>query len=397
MALVDDIVTRLERHFNVLIYGPPGTGKTYIMQQVVQRFRNAGAHYDDGEILIDTASEHVPLVTGSVSKVKVGWVTFHQSYSYEEFVIGLRPDPQSQKLLTLEPSPGLLLDLAEFARQPGHVALLIIDEINRGNVSRIFGEFITLLEVDKRLDEDGNATDTTVAVNLPYIKPPKDATVDVDGTPAPVNNPFTMPRRLYTLASMNSVDKSIAPLDSALRRRFHVVELAPRPAAMAEVLGVDPAVLEHRVLPVAPLDAPDLRALALLLMQELNRGIALFLGPEFCLGDWYLAELRPTGGDDAASVADSLCSIWNFSLFPQLAELFHGRSEQLAAILRLGDAPAGAPVILEGLDAEDLLELGAVPFLRRVDVGSEATLAFLRLVAGVASAPDDGDAAATPS
>ena len=157
--------------------------------------------------------------------MKVGWVTFHQSYSYEEFIVGLRPDPASEKLLSLEPSPGLLLELAEWARVPGQSSLLVIDEINRGNVSRVFGEFITLIEPDKRLADDGHPTDRTVAINLPYIKPGIPVTVQVDGADVNVENPFTMPLRLYTLASMNSVDKSIAPLDSALRRRFHVSSL----------------------------------------------------------------------------------------------------------------------------------------------------------------------------
>src|SRR4051812_3296675 len=172
------------------------------MQEVVRRMQGG----DEEGLFIDTASEDEPIVLAKDTKIKVGWVTFHQSYSYEEFIVGLRPDPAGTKLLSLDPSPGLLLELAEWARVPDQAALLVIDEINRGNVSRIFGEFITLIEVDKRLADDGNKTDQTVEINLPYIKPETDVRVDVGGTEMPVDNPFTMPRRLYTLASMNSVD-----------------------------------------------------------------------------------------------------------------------------------------------------------------------------------------------
>ena len=76
------------------------------------------------------------------------------------------------------PRPGILLELAEWARIPGNESLLIIDEINRGNVSRIFGEFITLIEPDKRLAPDGSATPTTVSVRLPFV----DAGTPVDVT-----------------------------------------------------------------------------------------------------------------------------------------------------------------------------------------------------------------------
>ena len=376
--LADEVLDQLRDNFNVLIYGPPGTGKTFVMQQIVRRFAEA-----EGEkFFVDTADEHEPVDAKSGPKVKIGWVTFHQSYSYEEFIVGLRPDPRSDKLLTLVPSPGILLELAEFARQPGHAALLVIDEINRGNVSRIFGEFITLLEVDKRLDDAGTETKRTVRVNLPYIKPGIEVTVDVDGTEVAVSNPFTMPNRLYTLASMNSVDKSVAPLDSALRRRFEVVELAPDLERMATRLGVDTAVLASADVPNPLAAAEDVRALALLLLKQFNFGIGVYLGPEFMLGEWYLADLvDPTM--DFATTESALERIWDFKLFPQLTELFHGRTEQLASILGIADETddGAAPVYLEQ-PHEAMAELGAVPYVRRRPADTATLTAFLRRVAG---------------
>ncbi len=330
---------------------------------------------------VDTTSETEPIVETSSERMKVGWVTFHQSYSYEEFIVGLRPDPASEKLLSLEPSPGLLLELAEWARVPGQSSLLVIDEINRGNVSRVFGEFITLIEPDKRLADDGHPTDRTVAINLPYIKPGIPVTVQVDGADVNVENPFTMPLRLYTLASMNSVDKSIAPLDSALRRRFHVIELAPNVVGMAEHLAVPKDIMEGQIEPATPTSSDEC-ALALRLLSHLNSGIGVYLGPEFMLGEWYMSSLA--GVNDVQSARKQLVAIWDHQLFPQLAELFHGRPEQLASVLRLNEYVGDGPVYMEPVP-EDMAELGAVTFLARRSTTLDETLAFLGSVVGAAA------------
>ena len=155
-----EIYNKLQEQFNVIIYGPPGTGKTYLMQEVRRLFESP-------QLFINTLEEVSALSALTNSSVQSGWVTFHQSFSYEEFVIGLKTDPSSHQLLSLKPVPGILLELAEFARQGNNSSLLLVDEINRGNISRIFGEFITLLEAKKRLDKLGNKTDQTVAVRLP--------------------------------------------------------------------------------------------------------------------------------------------------------------------------------------------------------------------------------------
>src|SRR5207247_9261393 len=158
--------------------------------------------------------------------------------------------------------PGLLLQLAAFARQPGCAALLAIDEINRGNVSRIFGEFITLLEPDKRLLKDGNVGERTVQVTLPYLRPGQPVLLDLGGKEVPIVREFTLPRSLYTLASMNSVDKSVAPLDTALRRRFHVIELPADEDSVADMWQV-PVPTEGLAMPDPCTDVKQVRQLAL--------------------------------------------------------------------------------------------------------------------------------------
>jgi 5-methylcytosine-specific restriction protein B len=387
--IVLEICGLLRQHFNVLIYGPPGTGKTHIMQQVIQSF-------DKPECYIDTEEEETPITTTEAGNVTTRWATFHQSYSYEEFIVSLRPDPTSDKLLSLIPVPGLLLELTEFARQPDNSSLLVIDEINRGNVSRIFGEFITLLEPDKRLNDDGTESPNTVQVQLPYIKPGLPVKVDTGDGEFEVPNPFTMPRRLYTLASMNSVDKSIAPLDSAIRRRFHVVNLAPDLDAMGRVMGLKGQLnLRQPTLPDPLTEVDDVRRLALALLESLNRGISFYLGPEYSLGQWYLGRL--SGGVESADEAKEILSeIWRFQLLPQLEELFNARIEQLETVLRLNvlEKDADAPVYLVRPE-EQMRELGGMPYLRRREVDIEQVIRFLRHVAEVKAPVPAAPAAAT--
>ena len=367
-----NICKSLKEHFNVLIYGPPGTGKTHVMQEVVQNF--AAGYF------IDTEREREAIGSAGVGNVKIGWVTFHQSYSYEEFIVGLRPDPSSSKQLSLVAVPGQLLELAEFARQPGNSSLLIIDEINRGNVSRIFGEFITLIEPDKRLADDGSETPLTVKLRLPYIKSDFPVEVDIGSSKVQVPNPFTMPRRLYTLASMNSVDKSIAPLDTALRRRFQVVNLVPDLAQISTRMGVT---VDPQNLALAEVNtADDVKALSISLLHQLNQGIGFYLGPEYALGQWYLSGLTGNleSADDAKAV---LASIWNSQLLPQLEELFHGRIEQLQTVLNLQENPDDmAPVYLE-VPPEEVTELGGAPYLSKRELTTDGLMKFLLRVSGV--------------
>jgi len=382
----EEILEALRTHYNVLIYGPPGTGKTHKMQEVARLFEGTDSGSGPPAYLVDTESEDHPILANPAKQTMVRWVTFHQSYSYEEFIVGLRPDPQeTQKLLSLKPTPGLLLELAEFARQPGNSALLIIDEINRGNVSRIFGEFITLLERDKRLDENGDLTETTISVRLPYIKPGSAVKIDIGTGEAEVPNPFTMPLKLYTLASMNSVDKSVAPLDTALRRRFHVVNLMPDLNGMAQHMNLlQPLGLEKPKLPDPLTEVGQVRTIGLALLHWLNKGIGFYLGTEFGLGEWYLEELARGDVNSVEEAKSSLARIWEFRLLPQLEELFHGRIEQLETVLGLdvSGGDSGEPVYLERPE-EKLEERGAVPYLGKRPVNVESVLRFLRRVAHV--------------
>lgn len=366
-AMAQRVMEALRMHHNVLLYGPPATGKTHLVTEVREAFGTAG-------ILLDTAEEREPL-TDVTESVHSAWATFHQNYSYEDFLLGLRPEPNEGGGFRLEAVPGVLLELSEWARTAKRSSLLIIDEINRGNVSRIFGEFITLMEPDKRLAADGTSTATTVTVRLPLLQQGTNVRVPLpDGTEREVSAQFTMPYRLFTLATMNSVDKSVAPLDAALRRRFHVIELPPKLDELRDAFEITG---DAGMVPASLDTVADVQMLALALLARLNERLAMFLGTDFQFGQWYLGRL--IGVTEPSCACELLADVWRTTLFPQLAEHFAGRTEQLLGVL--GEASSSDAL---SVDEPSLLleELGATKIVRmRYDAGADAVLELLRRIA----------------
>ena len=234
------------RHLNTILYGPPGTGKTYTTVRRCVEICEGSQEGSDQEI----RKRYHALVNAG----RIEFITFHQSYGYEEFVEGLRPVTDSAEAeenarsarrtggdardsessaagagvthgagFRLVPTPGVLRRIAEQARKtPREAHVLVIDEINRANVSKVMGELITLLEEDKR-----KGAENELAVTLPHS-----------------GDRFTLPSNLHILGTMNTSDRSIALLDTALRRRFEFEEMSPKPEKLGVVDGIDlPAVL----------------------------------------------------------------------------------------------------------------------------------------------------------
>ena len=201
---------------NLILYGPPGTGKTWTVMAEAVRLADDLSAYDpllapENRTALKTRYDDLIAIN------RIRFVTFHQSYAYEDFVEGLRPPSDGEGAFRLNVHPGIFRRIAEDALRNPDPHVLVIDEINRANISKVFGELITLLEGDKRLGGTN-----AVLLELPY---------------SGIN--FGVPSNLHVVGTMNTADRSIALLDTALRRRFTFREIAPRPDLLGQIAGID--------------------------------------------------------------------------------------------------------------------------------------------------------------
>jgi len=256
---------------NIILYGPPGVGKTYNHKKIVSLIENG--IYTQKEIfesiLENNDEENIDETYEQIKKEdRVEFVTFHQSFSYEDFIEGFRPNEEGK----IELEDGIFKAMSDKACQrPELNHYLIIDEINRGNISKIFGELITLIEEDKR---------DSLHVTLPYSK-----------------RHFSVPSNLYIIATMNSTDKSIALIDIALRRRFTFLKMKPESALV--------------------------QAEAKELFQKLNKFITDNLGADFQIGHSYFMNY------------DDLDFVLEYKIKPLLEEYFFSDPDRLEEAIRL--------------------------------------------------------------
>ena len=235
----------------IIFYGPSGTGKTYLASKLARHLTEDGA---------------------------VKLVQFHPSYTYEDFFEGFRPEPGGSGTLTFTLRAGPFRDFAEVAAaNPSTAYILIIDEINRANLAKVFGELYFLLEYRDQ------------SISLQY-SPDKE---------------FVLPENLFLIGTMNTADRSIARIDTAMRRRFAFVELDPRIPPVQGLLGRWLAA--HNL----PMDAA-------LLLDELNRRIE---DSDAAIGPSYLMDER------IYQRHDGLDRVWQYSIMPLLEDLFYGQRD----------------------------------------------------------------------
>ena len=345
--VVKRILDAWRRKPNVLLYGPAGTGKTYAMSciwEIMQLGRGTPV------VMLDPDDRGRPFHVvdcGLPMPVAQDWVTFHQSYGYEDFIVGLRPIVErSGSGFTLRPRAGRLLDLAfrvyldAFEEQS---AVMLVDELNRGNVSRVFGEFITFMEHTYRdVDGQGEPNPRRLPVPLASVNTSAGYSEPIElasGGAVKLPVPWYFPRAIYTLASMNSVDRTVAPLDSALARRFERVDMAPDLEDLQRWLGVDLDDTSAKVLNAGAgaveLNAPEC---AVLILARLNFQLATSLGPDFEIGHTYMMPVGHAVGDDDGF--RRLAVVWDQGIMPQLQERFLTRQDEL---LRILGVDAGVP------------------------------------------------------
>ncbi len=270
---------------NVIYYGPPGTGKTFDLQALL-------------------VSEYTDAEYGE----RYEFVTFHQSFGYEEFVEGLRPvitkrgkkraadsdtAAASNGEVRYEIKPGAFLRLCDRARKnPSRQYAMVIDEINRGNISKIFGELITLVEVDKR-----EGAKYPVAVTLPYSA-----------------ESFSVPSNVDVIGTMNTADRSLALVDTALRRRFEFIESMPKPSVLAGTIVTHNGV--------------DINIEQLLTM--LNKRIEALYDRDHTVGHAYFTRIKDLKDEDRFN---ELKTVFSNKIIPLLEEYFFEDWQKIRLVL----------------------------------------------------------------
>ncbi|GAA5189794.1 hypothetical protein GCM10023346_05310 [Arthrobacter gyeryongensis] len=307
---LQEVIRLLQTRQQVVFYGPPGTGKTYL-GTAIAKFLAGEEHAD-----------HVKTVQ------------FHPSYAYEDFFEGYRPAKSQDGNVAFSLEAGPLRRIADEAASDGNrdkPYFLVIDEMNRGNLAKIFGELYYLLEYRNE------------GINLQY-------------NPEKV---FALPPNLFIIGTMNTSDRSIAMLDAAIRRRFAFIELHPQDGMISGLL--------ERFLKAN--GKPTLRAELLNALnseiEETNRD--LMIGPSYFM--------KPHAETD-----EGLEEIWKYELLPLLEEQYFGRLKRnqvrekfgLAAMRRKA-ANGGGPVDLSLASAEQALDGEGADELEQLLTDSEDT------------------------
>ena len=250
-AVLDEIVVLLEDKGQVVLYGPPGTGKTYLAVRLAKA-----------------------IIHGDTSRISV--VQFHPATSYEDFFEGLRPKLTAAGQVTYERRSGPLVAIAEqAAADPTRKYVLVIDEINRANLPKVFGELLFLMEDRKEPART-------------LYRP---------------EEPFTLPENLWFVGTMNTADRSIALIDAAMRRRFHFVPFFPHDGPMKDLLR---SWLTDRS---GRLGVADL-------LDEVNKELLELVGEHLLIGP---SHFMKTDLSDHA-----LERIWTYNIFPLIEEQFWG-------------------------------------------------------------------------
>lgn len=296
------------KDLNIIYYGPAGTGKTREalnkVEELTSKNYNKALLLEELEKLEDEFKEarasKATKLEKEINKKKEAiskldeekktfyeFTTFHPSYQYQEFIEGITIREENKKTI-YEIKDGIFKKIAKRALENlDKNYVLIIDEINRGNISSIFGEFFTLLEDTKRFSSTEEENSEAVSITLPYSQ-----------------KKLSVPDNLYIIGTMNTTDKSISLLDVALRRRFKFIAVEPDYNAF-ENPNID------------GLDMPNM-------LKSINERLVVLKGEDFQIGHSYFLK---------AKNIEDLQEIMEYKIIPLLKEYFHGDWESICAVL----------------------------------------------------------------
>ncbi|MGR3754728.1 AAA family ATPase [Edwardsiella anguillarum] len=257
---------------------------------------------DKLELVDDLVQLYAELERGPQSRMRVkrySTLTFHQSYGYEEFIEGLKAATDDEGNVHYSLEAGAFLTLCRRAEQdPEHQYAIFIDEINRGNISKIFGELISLIEIDKRAQGKH-----PMAINLAYSK-----------------QLFSVPSNVDIIGTMNTADRSLALMDTALRRRFEFIEMMPDPALFSGSLGIT--------------CSNDVTINLQQLLSTLNARIAALYDREHTLGHaFFFPAYHAAQSGDYAQAFQALKAAFQTKILPLLQEYFYDDWSKIRLVL----------------------------------------------------------------
>jgi len=318
----------LDHKGQVVLQGPPGTGKTRLALSVALAIAGQGDRIEAPQGERAAALAELFKVPEGAPAARLTMVTFHPSYGYEDFVEGFKPDPAADGAgLHLTMTDGLFRRVCAAAEAaPDDTFLIVVDEINRGDLPRILGELITLLELDKR---------GSVSVTLPTS-----------------GKQQTVPPNVRIIGTMNSADRSVGHIDAAIRRRFAFLDVAP------DLDALDGA--------VEGLGLADF-------LEGLNAKLDIAFGPDHQLGQAYLL-----AGDRPLVTAEQLSNAFHHEIVPLVADYCQGQPDLLRSVLgTLVDDSTGRvvqtnPQDLPGILADEFVATEAVSEGFTADEGAGA-------------------------
>ena len=243
--------------------------------------------YPEAIEILNKSKDYKPEIDKSIKNYE--FVTFHQSFTYEDFIEGIKPKlEENDGELAYEIKDGVFKSLCLKAKADSeNEYAMFIDEINRGNVSAIFGELITLIEKDKRLGEENEMT-----IKLPYSK-----------------TEFGVPNNLYIIGTMNTADRSVEALDTALRRRFSFKEMMPK-SELLEKISFSEFNLNE-------------------VLETINNRIEALLDRDHTIGHSYFMNI-------ASNDTQALAAVFRDKVIPLLQEYFYHDYEKIALVLGEG-------------------------------------------------------------
>lgn len=324
-ALVTQILETLRREPNILLVGPPGTGKTVALEELRKHY-GSGAQVRALTFDTDVWGD----AWGTTTESRSLSLVFHPAYAYETFVAGLMPEANGSGM-SLRAEAGPLLSLAHWTADAGRKSLLILDEFNRGPAAAIFGDTLSLLDKEKRSSEGLPGASTIQRPYSSYGMAVHPSFAHSDGN-CEVSDTISLPADLAIVAAMNSTDRSVAPLDAALRRRFAVIRVGPDYQVLATHLQSASALAIG--LPahdnVADWSVEEVGALAVKILHQLNQRIEFCLGEDFLLGHalmWNIFDANPE------NFVRNLSTAVATKIIPTLQTTFLDQDDALAAVL----------------------------------------------------------------